>query len=36
MFVGQLLDHIRQQIDEFAGPEPQSDDIAMLGLKYNG
>ncbi len=32
----QLLNHIRQQIDSFAGEEPQFDDITILGLEYNG
>ena len=31
----QLLIYIRQQIDDFAGQEPQFDDITMLGLKYH-
>lgn len=32
----QLLDHIRQQIDDYVGGEPQFDDITMMGLKYTG
>ena len=32
----QLLAYIRQQIDLFAGQEPQFDDITMMGLQYNG
>ena len=32
----QLLAYIRQQIDSFAGQEPQFDDITMMGLQYNG
>ena len=30
----QLLNYIRQQIDTFAGHEPQFDDITMMALKY--
>ena len=32
----QLLTYIRQQIDIFAGQEPQFDDITMMTLRYNG
>ena len=32
----ELLACIRQQIDGFAGQEPQFDDITMMGLMYNG
>ena len=32
----QLLAYVRQQIDLFAGQEPQYDDITMMGLQYNG
>ena len=32
----QLLAYVRQQIDLFAGQEPQYDDITMMGLMYNG
>ena len=32
----ELLAYIRQQIDLFAGQEPQYDDITMIGLKYYG
>ena len=32
----QLLAYVRQQIDLFAGREPQYDDITMMGLMYNG
>ena len=32
----QLLAYIKQQVDNFAGQEPQFDDITMMGLKYNG
>ena len=31
-----LLAYVRQQIDLFAGQEPQYDDITMMGLQYYG
>ena len=31
----QLLAYIREQIDTFAGQEPQFDDITMMALQYN-
>ena len=33
---GQLLEHVRQKIDEFVGDAPQFDDLTMLAFTYYG
>lgn len=34
--VVELLDHVKQRIDEFVGEAPRFDDITMLALRYFG
>ena len=31
-----LLSHVRLSLKDYVGNEPQSDDITMMGLSYDG